>query len=390
MTDAVIISTARTPIGRGRKGALIGLDALQLGQIAVEAAIARSGIPAADIDDLVVAESLQGGGVIARNVAVRLGHVHIPGVADNRHCAAGLSAIQIASAGILAGMDHVVVAGGTESMTNMVMGLKRAPFATDAVPWVPESHPATPDAPPYDMSITVGHNTAREVGITRRDLDEWAVYTQKQAIESIDNGYFVDQIVSVQAPQADGSTVTFSVDEYPRRGTTLETLAALKPLHSEIEGFAITAGNAAGINDGAAAVALTSSDYAAAHGLRALARIVSWASAGVEPARTGMAPTLAIPKALKRAAMSIGDIDLFEVNEAFNSVPIAAHRVLGIDPGIMNVNGSGCSLGHPIAATGVRMVITMIDELRRRGLTTGCVSMCAGGGMGSALVVEVL
>jgi acetyl-CoA C-acetyltransferase len=184
--------------------------------------------------------------------------------------------------------------------------------------------------------------------------------------------------------------VTFSVDEYPRRDTSLESLAALKTLHPEIEGFAITAGNAAGINDGAAAVALTSSDYAAAHGLRPLARIVSWASVGVEPARTGMAPTLAIPKALKRAGMSVGDIDLFEVNEAFNSVPIAAHRALGIDPGIMNVNGSGCSLGHPIAATGVRMVITMIHELRRRGLATGCVSMCAGGGMGGALVVELV
>jgi acetyl-CoA C-acetyltransferase len=390
MIDAVIVSTARTPIGRGRKGTLIGLDALQLAMVAVEATMARSGIPAADIDDLVVAESLQGGGVIARNVAVRLGLAHIPGMADNRHCAAGLSAVQIASAAIIAGMDQVVVAAGTESMTNMVMALKRAPFATEAVPWVPESHPATPDAPPYDMSITVGHNTAREVGITRQDLDRWAVYTQSRAIESIDNGYFVDQIVSVEAPRADGSTVTFSVDEYPRRDTTLEALAALKPLHPEIEGFAITAGNAGGINDGAAAVALTSSDYAAAHGLPALARIVSWASVGVEPARTGIAPCLAIPKALKRAGMSIGDIDLFEVNEAFNSVPIAAQRTLEIDPAIMNVNGSGCSLGHPIAATGVRMVVTMIHELRRRGLTTGCVSMCAGGGMGSALVVEVL
>jgi acetyl-CoA C-acetyltransferase len=390
MTDAVIVSTARTPIGRGRKGTLIGLDALQLATIAVEASIARSGIPAADIDDLVVAESLQGGGVIARNVAIRLGLTHVPGIADNRHCAAGLSALQIAAAAIIAGMDQVVVASGTESMTNMVMALKRSPFGTEAVPWVPESHPATPDAPPYDMSITVGHNTAREVGITRQDLDRWAVYTQNRAIESIDNGHFVEQIVSVEAPQADGSTVTFSVDEFPRRNTTLEALAALKPLHPEIEGFAITAGNSGGINDGAAAVALTSSDYAAAHGLRPLARIVSWASAGIEPARTGMAPTLAIPKALKRAGMAIGDIDLFEVNEAFNSVPIAAHRALGIDPNIMNVNGSGCSLGHPIAATGVRMVITMIHELRRRGLNTGCVSMCAGGGMGSALVVEVL
>jgi acetyl-CoA acetyltransferase family protein len=390
MTDAVIVSTARTPIGRARKGTLVGVDDLELARVAVEAAIERSAIPAADIDDVVVAESLAGGGVMARNVAVQLGLTHVPGLADNRHCAAGLSAVQIAASSIMAGMDRVVVAGGTESMSTMITSLKPPPFGGDPVPWFPETHPATPDAPPFDMSITVGHNAAKEMGITRRDLDEWAVYSQRQALESIDNGWFADQIVPVEAPQADGSTVTFSVDEFPRRGTTVETLADLKPLHPEIEGFDITAGNAGGLNDAAAAVVLTGSDYAAANGLQPLARIVSWASVGVEPARTGMGPTVAIPKALERAGLTIADIDLFEVNEAFNSVPIAAHRTLGIDPTIMNVNGSGCSLGHPIACTGTRMVITMVHELRRRGLSKGLVSMCAGGGMGSALVVEVL
>ncbi len=390
MTEAVIVAAARTPIGRARKGSLVGVDAFELAQTAVGATIERSGVPAADIDDIVVAESLQGGGVIARYVAVELGLTDVPGLADNRHCAAGLSAVQIGAASIKAGMDRVVVAGGTESASSMPMSTKRLELGADPVQWMSPSHPATPDAPPFDMTITVGNNAAVEAGLTRRDVDEWAAYSHGRAIESIDNGWFDDQIVPVTAPQIDGSTIEFFVDEHPRRGVTVETLAELAPLHPEIEGFTVTAGNAAGINDAAAAVVVTADDYAAANGLTPLARIVSWASVGIEPARTGMAPTLAIPKALERADMGIDDIELWEINEAFCSVPVAAYRTLGIDPTILNVNGSGCSLGHPIAATGARMVVTMVHELRRRGLTTGCVSMCAGGGMGSALVLELL
>ena len=170
---------------------------------------------------------------------------------------------------------------------------------------------------------------------------------------------------------------------------TVETLAELKPIHPELDSPTVTAGNASGINDAAAAVVLASDDYAEAHGLALAGRIVSWANAGVEPARTGMGPTLAIPRALDRAGLTLDDIDLIEINEAFCSVPVAAIRTLGIDPTILNVNGSGCSLGHPIAATGARMVVTMVHELRRRGKTHGLLAMCAGGGMGSALVVEV-
>ena len=172
------------------------------------------------------------------------------------------------------------------------------------------------------------------------------------------------------------------------RGVTAETLGELKPIHPELDSPTVTAGNASGINDAAAAVVLTSDDYADAHGLRSLGRIVSWANAGVDPARTGMGPTVAIPRALERAGLTLDDIDLIEINEAFCSVPVAAIRTLGLDPAIVNVNGSGCSLGHPIAATGARMVTTMIHELRRRGKSIGLLSMCAGGGMGSALVVE--
>jgi len=390
MTDAVIVSAARTPIGRANKGTLVGVDAFKLAEVAVGAAIERSGVPTADIDDIVVAESLQGGGVIARYVAVELGLPEVPGLSDNRHCAAGLSAIQIAAASIMAGMTDVIVAGGTESISTSPSAFKRLALGQDAQPWMSPSHRETPDAPAFDMTITVGNNTALEMGITRREVDEWAAYTHGQAIESIDNGWFESQIVPVEAPTVDGGTVTFSVDEHPRRGVTAESLGELKPLHPEIDGFTVTAGNAAGLNDAAAAVTVVSSDYAAAHGLTPLARIVSWGNAGVEPARTGMGPTIAIPKALAKAGRSIADIDLWEVNEAFCSVPIAAHRTLGIDPTILNVNGSGCSLGHPIAATGARMVVTMVNELRRRGLQTGVVSMCAGGGMGSAMVLELL
>jgi acetyl-CoA acetyltransferase family protein len=391
MTDAVIVSAARTPIGRANKGSLVGVDAFALAQVAVGAAIERSGVPTADIDDIVVAESLQGGGVIARYVAVELGLPEVPGLSDNRHCAAGLSAVQIAASSIMAGMTDVIVAGGTESISTSPSSFKRPGLGQDAQAWMSPSHRETPDAPAFDMTITVGDNTAKEMGLSRRDVDEWAAYTHGRAIESIDNGWFESQIVPVtDVPAADGSTFTFSVDEHPRRGVTADGLGELKPLHPELEGFTVTAGNAAGLNDAAAAVTIVSSDYAAAHGLTPLARVVSWGNAGVAPARTGMGPTVAIPKALAKAGRSVADIDLWEVNEAFCSVPIAAYRTLGIDPTILNVNGSGCSLGHPIAATGARMVVTMVHELRRRGLQTGVVSMCAGGGMGSAMVLELL
>ncbi len=257
-------------------------------------------------------------------------------------------------------------------------------------PWMSEPNPSTPDAPAFDMPLTVGENTAREMGLTRTDVDEWAVYSQANAIASIDNGYFVDEIVPVTVPQADGSTIQFSVDEFPRRGVTLESLAKLPVLKPDIPGATVTAGNSAGLNDAAAVVALTSDDYAASAGLAPLARVRSWASVGIEPARTGLAPTLAIPKALDRAGLSLSDIDLFEINEAFCSVPVAAIRKLGIPQEIVNVNGSGASLGHPIAATGARMIVTMVHELRRRGASLGVVSMCAGGGMGSAMVVEIV
>jgi acetyl-CoA C-acetyltransferase len=387
MPEAVIVAAARTPIGRAHKGTLVDVDAFELGETAVRAVVERAGVPAAEIDDVVLGESLQGGGVIARNVAVRLGLTSVPGLADNRHCAAGLSAVQIAAGSIRAGMDSVVIAGGTESLSSMPITMKSIPAsARDFQQWMSPSHPETPDAPPWDMAITVGENTAREAGITRAEADEWAYHSHRRAAASVANGWFDAEVVPVALPNGG----VFARDEHPRADTSLEKLASLPVLHPEIPGATVTAGNAAGLNDAAAAVMVTSDEYARANGLTPLARIVAWSSIGIEPARTGLAPTLAIPKALARAGMKIGDVELFEINEAFCSMAVASSRRLGLDHDVVNVNGSGCGLGHPIAATGARMLVTRVHELRRRAATVGCVSMCAGGGMGSAMVIELL
>jgi acetyl-CoA C-acetyltransferase len=390
MRNPVIVSALRTPIARARKGSLVTKDAFQLAEVVVRGVLERAKIEPSEIDDVVIAESLQGGGVIARHTAVVLGLERVPGAATNRHCAAGLEAIAIGAGSIAAGMDRVVLAGGTESMSSMPMLHKRLAPGADPQPWMSPSHPETPDAPAFDMSITVGHNTAVEAGLSRADLDRWAVYSHGRAIDSIDSGAFASQLVPVEVQGPDGEVRLFDTDEHPRRGLTLEGMGELKVLHPEIEGFTVTAGNAAGLNDAAAAVLLMDPGYAAENGFQPLAAIRSWAAVGVAPRRTGMAPIDAIPKALARAKVDQRDIDLFEINEAFCSVPVATTRALGIEQEICNVNGSGCSLGHPIAATGARMVVTMVHELRRRGARLGCVSMCAGGGMGMAMVLEAL
>jgi acetyl-CoA acetyltransferase family protein len=384
---AAIVAAARTPIGRSRKGRLATIDAWALARTVVSAVIERSGAPTSDIEDLVLAESMQGGGVIARHTAVSLGLNHVPGLAVNRHCAGGLGAVQTAVGAVLAGAVDVVVAGGTESMSTMARSLKAGPDGNWG-PWAPMSHPETPDAPAFDMSITVGENTARLAGLTRRDVDEWAAYSHGRAIASIDAGYFADEIIPVKVPTDGGGEEDYTTDEHPRRGVTVDTLAQLPALHPELEHATVTAGNAAGVNDAAAAVVITSEDYANAHGLTPLGFVRAWGTVGVDPVETGLAPIGAIERALGKAQLAVGDIDLWEINEAFCSVPVAVTRKVGIDPSIVNVNGSGCSLGHPIAATGARMTVTMLGELSRRGASLGAVSMCAGGGTGSALIIE--
>jgi acetyl-CoA acetyltransferase family protein len=384
MPDAFIFSAARTPIGRARKGSLVSLDAYQLAEVAVTATVERSQVPIADIDDLILAESLQGGGVIARNIAVRLGMTGVPGVAINRHCASGSAAVQFAAAAIMAGMADVIVAGGTESASTMPRLSKVAPGAHEPTRWSPQSHPDAPGVPAFDMSVTIGENTARLHHVTREQADAWSARSHQRALNAIAKGYFDDEIVAVPIDR-DGTM--FSTDEHPR-DTTPEALAGLKVLHPEIPDAVVTAGNSAGINDAAAALVIGSSEFAARHGLTPLARVRGWASVGVDVEHTGMAPVTAIPQALKRSGLTLDDVDLFEINEAFATMAVACARELGLDESTVNVNGSGISLGHPIAATGARMVVSIIHELARRDSHIGVVAMCAGGGMGSALVVE--
>jgi acetyl-CoA C-acetyltransferase len=292
--------------------------------------------------------------------------------------------VQLAAATIMAGMADVIVAGGTESASTMPRLSKVAPGAQEPTRWSPQSHPDAPGVPAFDMSVTIGENTARLHHVTREQADAWSARSQQRALNAIAKGYFDDETVAVHIDQ-DG--IMFSTDEHPR-DTTPEALAGLKVLHPEIPDAVVTAGNSAGINDAAAALVVGSSDFAASHGLTPLARIRGWASVGVDVEHTGMAPVTAIPQALKRSGLTLDDVDLFEINEAFATMAVACTRDLGLDESTVNVNGSGISLGHPIAATGARVVVSLIHELARRDSRFGVVAMCAGGGMGSALVIE--
>jgi len=389
MHEAVIVSTARTPIGTAFRGSLLDVDAFELGTHVVAESVARAGIDPVLIDDVVLGESLYGGGDIARYSAIEAGLPHAPGAAHNRHCASSLAAVQSAAASIISGMDRAVVAGGAYSQSTAPRSTRRVPGTDDWTDWMSPSHRDTPDAPNMDMSITVGWNAAVSAGISREEMDAWALRSHQRAVAAIDAGRFEGEIAPLDVTRRDGTTVTFAVDEHPRRDTSLEKLASLKPLHPEIEGFSITAGNAAGANDGAAAMVMVDRALGDELGLEPLAVVRAWASTGVPPADTGLAPTVAIPKALGRAGLHTDEVALWEINEAFASMCVATTRILGIDDSVVNVLGSGCSLGHPIAMTGARMVISLVHELRRRGGGTGVAAMCAGGGMSTALVLEV-
>lgn len=390
MTDAVIVSACRTAIGTALKGTLVDTNAFDLAEAVVKEALSRSTLDASEIDDVILGETMYGGGVIARHAAITAGLTNAPGLALNRHCAAGLAAISTAAASIRSGMDDAIIAGGVFSLSTSPKMAFRTPGTYDFTDmWISPSHPATPEAPDRDMGITVGWNTAVKAGLTREELDQWAYDSHMKAVAAIEDGRLAEEIVPMKVTKFDGSTVLWDTDEHPRPGTTLEKLASLKPLHPEIEGFSITAGNSAGLNDGAAAVVMVSSELAVAKGLTPLAIVRGWSNVAVDPADTGLAPIQAIPKALAKAGVELADVKLFEINEAFASVPVAAVKALGLDPATVNPVGSGCSLGHPISASGARMVVSLIHELRRRGGGIGVASMCAGGGMGSAVVIEV-
>jgi acetyl-CoA C-acetyltransferase len=391
MSEAVVVAALRTAIGTAFKGSLKDTLPEELARAVVTASVARSGIDPGLFDDVVLAESNYGGGDVARHAAIEAGLEHVPGQAVNRHCAGSLTAVQVAAGSIRSGMDQVVIAGGVQSSSLNPVQRQRVPGTADqwVEDWMSPANPDTADAPNRDMTITVGWNTAVEAGITRTEMDAWALRSHERAVAAIDAGLLAGEIVPVVARGRDGGQSEFSVDEHPRRGSTMEKLASLKPVHPEIEGFSITGGNSSGINDAAAALTLVAGDFAAGEGLTKLATVRAWANVGVAPRRTGLAVPGAITQVLDRAGLGIGDVALWEINEAFASVPIAACRELGIDDSLVNTSGSGCSLGHPVAASGARMLTTLIHELRRRGGGIGVAAMCAGGGQAGAVVVEV-
>ncbi|MUL68076.1 acetyl-CoA acetyltransferase [Mycobacterium sp. CBMA 234] len=391
MPTPVIVGAVRTAIGRSFKGTLVNTPPETLITTVLPEVVRRAGVDPNAIDDLIFAESHYGGGDLARYAADATGMQQVPGQSVNRHCAGSLTAIGNASAQIGSGMERVLIAGGVQSlsMTPLVNWRIPGPELKFEERWMPPTHVETPDAPAKDMSITVGWNTAQAMGITREEMDAWAARSHQRAIAAIDAGKFLDEIVPLKVQLPDGSVIDFSVDEFPRRDTTAEKLAQLKPLHPEIEGFSITAGNSSGTNDACAAVAIVDAAYAEAENLTKMATVRAWAAAGVAPRDTGLGALRAIDKVLQRAGLQPSDVALWEVNEAFASVSIAACKEFGLDEEKVNFSGSGCSLGHPIAASGARMVTTLIYELQRRGGGIGVAAMCAGGGQGGAVVIEV-
>jgi acetyl-CoA C-acetyltransferase len=398
MREAVICEPLRTAVG-GFGGVFRDVPVGVLASSVIAELMRRTSIPPEAVEDVIFGQGYPNGEApaIGRVAALDAGlPVEVPGLQIDRRCGAGLQAITLACMQVQTGASELVLAGGAESMsqaefyaTGMRWGVKGGRLALEdrlARPRVTAGgvHHEVPGG-----MIETAETLRRRYQIPRAEQDEFALRSHERAVAAQQDGTFAEEIVPIEVKTREGPR-TIDRDEHPRADTTLEKLASLKPLHPELDHPTVTAGNAAGLNDAAAAVVVTSDEYAQAHGIAPLARIRSWASVGVEPERTGLAPTVAIPKALALADLKIGDIELFEINEAFCTMAVASSRILGIDHDIVNVNGSGCGLGHPIAATGARMVVSMVHELRRRGQTLGVVSMCAGGGMGSAMVIELL
>jgi acetyl-CoA C-acetyltransferase len=391
MESAVIVSACRTPIG-SFGGALKDVSAVDLGAVVIARAIERAGIEAAALDDVVMGCVLQGGAGmnVARQAAIKAGvPAHVPAETVNRVCGSGLQAVVHAAHAIAAGDASLVVAGGTESMS-------QAPFVVKGARWgYRMGHADVLDSMILDgltcamgachMGVTA-EEIASRAGVSRTDQDAFAAESQRRAVHAIAEGLFAAEIVPVEIPQRKGVPVVFSTDEYPRAGTTVETLAGLRPAFAK-EGT-VTAGNASGINDGAAALVVASASTAASLGRRPLARIVASAVAGVDPMVMGMGPVPAVRKALDRAGLAVADVDLFELNEAFAVQSLAVVRELGVDPARVNVHGGAIALGHPIGASGARILTTLIHALRARGARRGVASLCIGGGMGIAMVID--
>jgi len=389
MTDALIVSAVRTPVGKAPHGALRGTRPDELGALVIGEALKRApGLDPVDVDDVILGcampEAEQGMNV-ARIASLRAGiPVTASAVTVNRFCSSGLQAIAFAAERIMCGAAAVIVAGGTESMSLVPMGgnkLAPNPSLMDHYPDV------------YLSTGLVAENHARESGISREAQDEFALRSHARALAAIDEGRFAEETVPVAARLVNGdpsrpknAEVMLRVDEGPRRDTSVEALARLKPaFHAH---GTVTAGNSSQTSDGAAAVVVTSAEYAKARGLTPLGRFVAFATAGVEPERFGIGPVPAIRKVLQRTGLSMDQIDLVELNEAFAAQVLACVKELPIDSTRLNVNGGAIALGHPLGCTGAKLTATLLYEMKRRRARYGLVSMCVGGGMGAAGIFE--
>lgn len=392
MKEVVIVDAVRTPVG-SFGGALTGVPAVELGTIAVKELIKRTGIDPAQVEELIFGCVLQGGQGqnVARQVLIGSGiPQEVPAMTVNKVCASGLRTVSLAAQVIKAGDADVVIAGGTENMSS-------APYAIGKARWGARMnddvlldlmiHDGLWEIfNNYHMGITA-ENVAEQYGISREEQDALGLLSQQRAEAAIKGGKFKDEIVPVVIPQRKGDPKVFDTDEHPRLGTTGETLAKLRPAFKK-DGT-VTAGNASGINDGAAAILVMSAEKAKELGLKPLVKIVSYASAGVDPRIMGVGPIPATRKALEKAGLTLSDIDLIEANEAFAAQTLAVAKDLGLDQAKVNVNGGAIALGHPIGASGARILTSLLHEMKKReDVKKGLATLCVGGGMGAALIVE--
>jgi acetyl-CoA C-acetyltransferase len=383
VTRSVIVSAVRTPFGK-LGGALKNYEATQLGSIAIRAALDRVGLENEEIEYVTMGQVLQGGAgqAPARQAAIGAGlPKEIPADTINKVCASSVRAVQIADLMIRSGDHQVIVAGGMESMTNAPYVLKKARFGYrlgDGTLIDLMTHDGLTSTFDQMHMVQQASFVARELGIAREDQDRWALRSHERATKAIDEGLFEDEIVAVNG---------FAVDESPRRDTSLEKLSQLKPVFDP-EGTT-TAGNAPGVNDGAGALVVTSEEFARERGLEVLATILAQAYVADDFAYLARTPAAAGRRALEKAGKTIDDVERVELNEAFSSVALNSTKMLGADPEKVNVNGGAVALGHPIGASGARIVSTMIYELRRNGGGLGLAAICSGGGQGDALLIQV-
>lgn len=391
MREVVIVGAVRTPVG-SYGGSLKDVPAVELGAIAAREAIKRSGISPDIIDEVIFGNVLQGGlgQNVARQVAMAAGiPKEVPSMTLNKVCGSGLRTISLGAQIIKAGDAECLLVGGTENMS-------LAPYFSNSVRWGARMG----DTKLIDMMVHDGltdifnkchmgitaENIVEQWGLTREELDAFSAETQQKAEAAVKSGRFKDEIVEVEIPQKKGDPIIFDTDEFPRFGVTTEGLSKLKPAFKK-DGI-VTAANSSGINDGAAALVIMSKEKADELGIKSLCTIKSYASAGVEPSIMGIGPVPASQKALDKAGMSIGDMDLIEANEAFAAQSVAVGKDLGIPMDRLNVNGGAIALGHPIGASGARIAVTLIYEMMKRDSKYGLATLCIGGGQGTALIVE--